>query len=116
MRRLIKMSGQDDKMEITYIAGKKYSALIKLLRKAGNPLLPPDLEYAMSEYEKIPRLQRNPKWRVSLDFDYALQENWRQIDVPLELRSKLERIATERGPGFVQDERQYWEEWKRLVE
>ena len=98
------MSGQDDKMQIIDIAEIKYVALIKLLKKAGNPLLPQDLEYAMSEYEKIPRLRTSPLWRLSLDFDYALEENWGQIDVPPELRSKLELIARERGPGFVQDD------------
>ena len=110
------MSGQDDKMEIQSLASKKYSALIRLLRKAGNPSLPPSLQDATVEYDQIPRLATKPRWRASEDFDYALEQNWKQINVPPELRSKLERIAKERGHGFAQDERQYWETWNKELE
>lgn len=108
---MVKMSYQDEKLEAISRARKKYNALMGVLRRGGNPAIPNELAIAIADYEKLGAV------RNSYDFETALKRNWRQINIPSELKPKLERIAMEDGPRFfLEDERPYWERWKQELE
>ena len=105
---MIKMSGQDEKMELIGSAKREYRGLMDLLDRVPRPtdtysLFPKRLAIATAAYEANPS-----SWKTAGDFSAALEKYWRRIKIPAYLVPALDDVVNTYITLFGEKKRKPW--------